>query len=154
MRYKDQAVKYIKAMYFEYEHILPHFVKLVSIGWIRSLWTLVISIQAAEQSLWIEQLSGWQKTGNKESIILVSVSQTQECASMIFHVWQTALMQVLPSTDGSGQVCSCRHLGLHSHNVQVHQVVEEEMQNTAIYNSETARWLHGTDGVHGTVTML
>jgi len=42
-----------------------------------------------------------------------------------------ALMNT-PCTDGSDEFCEGGDFSLDSHNVQIHQVVEEEMENAAI----------------------
>lgn len=110
----------------------PDFIKLVAISWIWCFTSMVASVETAEQSIWFQQIPA------EEDIIRLSL-QGQRGRRMLYiythrHKDRNTHTHTLdsPGTDGGAEVCGGGDLGLDCHNVQIHQIVEVEVEDAAI----------------------
>jgi len=118
----------------------PNFIELVAVRGVGCFLSLVVAIQAVQQSLRVQQIPGRseQSIESLDSLYQHTDTHTQS--------QQRAHTQYPPRTDGGAQVCARGHLGLHSHDVEVDQVVEVEMENTAFCRRRGRTHTRSTQG--------
>lgn len=101
----------------------PDFIKLVAIGRVGGFPSVVTGVQAAEQSVGLQQIP---ENANAVTHVPLSYVGTERERNTN-----------TPCTDGWAEVCRDRNLGLHCHNIQIHQIVEVKEKQAAICGSET-----------------
>lgn len=107
---------------------LPDFIKLIAIGRIGRFSAVVTGVQAAEQSVWFQQVSARRKKIEFHlRVFLYELDKRHRNKRT-----DRRLGGDPPCADGHADVGGGGHLGLHRHDVQVHQVVEEEVQDAVI----------------------